>query len=95
MAKSDKELEEMEKVRDIWQEVLAGIRELQAGKGKKVSVSLSSTARVRQATGLSQQEFADIWGFRFGPCKTGNRAAENPRELRRPFSKSPRKIPLF
>ena len=33
MAKSDKELEEMEKGRDIWQEVLDGIREIQSGSG--------------------------------------------------------------
>ena len=62
MAKSDKELEEMEKGRDIWQEVLDGVREIQAGKGKSVSVSLSAAARVRKASGLSQSEFAEILG---------------------------------
>ena len=62
MVKSDKELEEMEKGRDIWQEVLDGVREIQAGKGKKVSVSLPPASRVRQATGLSQVEFAKVLG---------------------------------
>ena len=62
MAKSDKELEEMEKGRDIWQEVLDSVREIQSGKGKKVSVSLPPAARVRKASGLSQAEFAEILG---------------------------------
>lgn len=62
MDKSDKELEEREKGRDIWQEVLDGIREIQAGKGKKVSVSLPPAARVRKASGLSQVEFAKVLG---------------------------------
>ena len=62
MAKSDKDLEKMEKGRDIWQEVLDGVREIQAEKGKKVSVSLPPASRVRKASGLSQREFADILG---------------------------------
>jgi putative transcriptional regulator len=62
MAKSDKELEEREKGRDIWQEILDGVREIQAGKGKKVSVSLPVSARIRKAAGLSQSEFAEILG---------------------------------
>ena len=62
MVKSDKELEEMEKGRDIWQEILEGIREIQAGKGKKISVTLPAAARVRKASGLSQSEFAEILG---------------------------------
>ena len=62
MAKSDKELEKMEKGRDIWQEVLDGVREIQAGKGKKSSVTLPAAARVRKASGLSQSEFAEILG---------------------------------
>ena len=62
MAKSDKELEEMEKGRDIWQEVLDGVREIQAGKGKNVSVALPPAARVRKASGLSQMEFAEVLG---------------------------------
>jgi len=62
MVKSDKELEEMEKGRDIWQEILEGVREIQDGKGKKVSVTLPAAARVRKASGLSQSEFAEILG---------------------------------
>ena len=62
MANSDKELEEMEKGRDIWQEILEGVREIQEGKGKKVPVTLPAAARVRKASGLSQREFAEILG---------------------------------
>ena len=62
MAKSDKELEEMEKDRNIWQEVLEGVREIQDGKGKRILISLPAAARVRKASGLSQSEFAKILG---------------------------------
>ena len=62
MAKSDKELEEMEKDRNIWQEVLEGVREIQDGKGKRILISLPAAARVRKASGLSQSEFAEILG---------------------------------
>ena len=56
MAQSDKELEEMEKGWDIWQEVLESVGEIQAGKGKKVSMTRPAAARVRKASGLSQAE---------------------------------------
>ncbi len=62
MAKSDKKLEEMEKGRDIWNEVLESVREIQAEKGKKVSVTLPAAAQVRKVSGLSQSEFAEILG---------------------------------
>ena len=62
MAQSDKELEEMEKGRDIGQEVLESVGEIQAGKGKKVSMTRPAAARVRKASGLCQAEFAEILG---------------------------------
>ena len=62
MAKSDMELKKMEKGRDIWQEVLDGVREIQAGKGARVSVTLPAAARVRKASGFSQVEFAEVLG---------------------------------
>ncbi len=62
MAKSDKELEKMEKGREIWEEVLDGIGETQAGKGKRVSVTLPAAARIRKGSGLSQVEFAEVLG---------------------------------
>ena len=59
---SDKELEEREKNRDIWQEVLESFREIQGGKGKKVSMTRPAAARVRKTSGLSLAEFAEILG---------------------------------
>ena len=53
MAKSAKELEKMEKARDIWQEVLESVREIQAGKGKKDSVVLHTASQVRKRSALS------------------------------------------
>lgn len=78
MVKSDKELEEMEKVRDIWQEILDGVREIQAGKGKKVSVALPPAARVRLATNLSQKEFAKILGVSIRTLQDWEQGRRNP-----------------
>ena len=78
MAKSDKELEKMEEGRDIWQEVLDGVREIQAGKGKKASVSLPVAARVRKASGLSQAEFAEILGVSVRTLQDWAQGRRNP-----------------
>ena len=87
MAKSDKELEEMEKGWDIWQEVLESVGEIQAGKGKKVSMTLPAAAGSGRLRVSPRRSLPKYWGFRSGPCKTGSRAVEDPRSSRRPFSK--------
>ncbi len=51
MVKSDKEPEEMEKDRDIWQEVMDGVREIRVEKGKKMSASLPPAVLVRKVSG--------------------------------------------
>ena len=53
------ELEEMEAKRDIGAEILQSIKDLKAGKGKVV---LSPAVEARQATGLSQAQFAALLG---------------------------------
>jgi putative transcriptional regulator len=56
-------LERLEANRDIWQEVLDGVREIKSGGGKRVVVTPDSpVAQIRQRSGLSQEEFAAALG---------------------------------
>ena len=58
-----KALAEFEAKRDVWQEVLAGVREIKGGKGKRTKVVPSShVGRVRVKSGLSQAQFAAALG---------------------------------
>lgn len=58
-----KALEKSEAERDVWQEVLEGVREIKVGGGKrKKAVPKSNVARVRIKSGLSQSEFAAVLG---------------------------------
>lgn len=60
---TDKALEEFEAQRDVWQEVLEGVREIKNSRGRrKKSEIRSDVARVRLSTGLSQSEFASVLG---------------------------------
>ncbi len=53
------ELSAMESTRDIGAEILQSIKDMKAGKGKVV---LSAAAEAREATGLSQSQFASLLG---------------------------------
>jgi putative transcriptional regulator len=58
-----KALEKFEAERDVWQEVLDGVRELKAGGGKRTKVEAKShIVRVRLKSGLSQAQFAAALG---------------------------------
>lgn len=58
-----KALAEFEAKRDVWQEVLDGIREIKAGGGKDVRYEpQSQVVRARLDSGLSQTEFAAALG---------------------------------
>ena len=58
-----KALEKFEAERDVWQEVLDGVREIKAGGGKRTKVeSKSHIVRVRLKSGLSQAQFAAALG---------------------------------
>ena len=49
--------------RDIWQEVLDGVREIKAGRGKRISVEPGSPiVRARLKSGLTQAQFAALLG---------------------------------
>ncbi len=56
-------LARFESGRDIWKEVLDGVREIKAGGGRRVRVEpRSPVARVRLAAGLTQLQFAALLG---------------------------------
>ncbi len=58
-----KALAEFEAGRNIWQEVLDGVREIKAGGGRRTSVAAKSdVVRVRLKSGLSQTDFAAALG---------------------------------
>jgi putative transcriptional regulator len=56
-------LKVLEAERDVWQEVLAGVREIKAGGGKRRKIAADSpVAQIRLRSGLSQAEFAAALG---------------------------------
>lgn len=60
---SGKALAEFEAGRDVWQEVLEGVREIKAGGGKRTRVTPKSVVvRARLKSGLSQAQFAAALG---------------------------------
>jgi putative transcriptional regulator len=58
-----KALAKFEANRDVWQEILEGVREIKPGGGKRTKVQpRSQVVRVRLRSGLSQAQFAAILG---------------------------------
>jgi putative transcriptional regulator len=58
-----KALANFEANRDVWRELLDGVREIKAGGGKRTKVEAKSyVVRVRIKSGLSQAEFATALG---------------------------------
>ena len=58
-----KALAKFEAGRDVWKEVLAGVKEIKAGGGKRAKVQpRSPVVDVRLKSGLSQVEFAAALG---------------------------------
>ncbi len=58
-----KALAKFEAKRNVWQEVLDGVREIKAEKGKRTNLGAKSyVVRVRLMSGLSQAKFAAALG---------------------------------
>jgi putative transcriptional regulator len=58
-----KALAKFEAERDVWQEVLDGVREIKSGGGKRTEVEAKSqVVRIRLKSGLSQAQFAAALG---------------------------------
>jgi putative transcriptional regulator len=57
-------LAKLEAKRDIWQEVLEGVREIKLGRGKRTSLEpRSSIVRARLKAGFTQAQFAALLGI--------------------------------
>jgi len=60
---STKELVKLEAGRDVWQEVLAGVKEIKAGCGRRRMIEpKTEAAKARIGAGLSQERFAELLG---------------------------------
>ena len=60
---TDQELEKFEQNREVWQEVLKGVRQIKQGEyGRKFTVEISSIVETRRKVGLSQNDFAKLLG---------------------------------
>ena len=58
-----KALARFEASRDVWQEVVEGVREIKARRGKRFSASpRSALVRTRLKSGLTQTQFAALLG---------------------------------
>jgi putative transcriptional regulator len=56
-------LARFEAERDVWQEVLDGVRAIKAGRGKRIKVEpRSAILRARLKAGLTQEQFARLLG---------------------------------
>ena len=51
-----------ESERNIGEEILAAVKEIQAGGGRRFTVSIPSVVEARQNIGMSQTEFAALLG---------------------------------
>ena len=61
--RSARELARLESSRDVWQEVLDGVRHIKAGRGKRTRVQpRSPIVQVRVKAGLTQAQFATLLG---------------------------------
>lgn len=60
---SGRALARFEAQRDVWREVLEGVREIKSGRGKRLKVEPRSTIlRARLKSGLNQAQFAVLMG---------------------------------
>jgi putative transcriptional regulator len=78
MKLSDKELRKRDAARDIGAEILQAVREIKAGRGKRVSVTVSPAAAARQMSGLSQADFARLLGVSVRTLQDWEQGRRNP-----------------
>jgi len=72
---TDKELEDFENGRDLGAELLESVRQMKAGKGRVVMSPLISA---RMKSGLSQAEFAKLFGVSVRTLKDWEQRRRNP-----------------
>jgi putative transcriptional regulator len=65
--------------RDVWQEVLDGVREIKAGGGKRFTAEIKSpVARARLSSGLTQAQFAALLGVSKRTLEQWEQGRRNP-----------------
>jgi putative transcriptional regulator len=62
MPLSEKALLKRDAKRNLGEEVLQAIRDIKAGKGRRVNVEVSPVTLARRKVGMSQSEFAKLLG---------------------------------
>jgi putative transcriptional regulator len=62
MKRTDKRLRRRDAGRDIGAEVLQAVRDIKAGRGRRVTVTIPAAAEGRRMVGVSQAEFARLLG---------------------------------
>lgn len=72
---TDKELEDLENSRDLGAELLESVRQMKAGKG---CVVMSPLISARKKSGLSQVEFAKLFGVSVRTLQDWEQRRRNP-----------------
>jgi putative transcriptional regulator len=73
-----KALAKFEAERNVWKEVVEGVKEIKAGRGRRTIVQpTSQIRRVRLKSGLSQAEFAAALGVSKRTLEQGNKGVAN------------------
>ena len=78
MKLTDKQLRRRDAGRDIGAEVLRAVRDIKAGKGKRVTVTMPAAAEARHRVGVSQAEFARLLGVSVRTLQDGEQGRRNP-----------------
>ena len=78
MKLSEKQLRKRDAARDIGAEILQAVRDIKAGRGKRVTVTVRPAAAVRQKSGLSQAEFARLLGVSVRTLQDWEQGRRNP-----------------
>src|SRR5437870_12220939 len=87
-------LSKFEAERDVWQEVLDGVREIKSGGGKRsVVVPRSPIVRARLKAGLTQEQFAALLGVSRRTLEQWEQGRRKPSQRQRHSSRWRSSIP--
>jgi putative transcriptional regulator len=78
MKRTDKQLRRRDAGRDIGAEVLQAVRDVKAGKGKRVAVTIPAAAEARRKVGVSQADFARLLGVSVGTLQDWEQGRRSP-----------------